>query len=216
MAQERNPLEPKASRARTHAPVVGLHVSIVQAFPSSQPPQSAAAPAADASNAKTITATTRTLRREFFIDAPPNTTGDRPLLRRNLREPSVARQRNSSHESAARRPRRDRVRAILMKPQQTPAPDRAAVLNAFMRAFDAGAYFDAHEILEAFWVGYRGDDRDFYRGLIQAAVALHHRGTGNAVGAASVGARARSRLVPYAPRYEAIDVDAILARLGAA
>ena len=93
---------------------------------------------------------------------------------------------------------------------------RDAALAAFTRSFDAGAFFEAHEILEAFWVTYQGDDRDFYRGLIQAAVALHHRGTGNAVGAGSVGARARKNLEPYAPRYAAVDVASILARLAVA
>jgi predicted metal-dependent hydrolase len=95
------------------------------------------------------------------------------------------------------------------------SPDHTAALTAFMNAFNEKAYFDAHEILEAFWVGYRGDDRDFYRGLIQAAVALHHLGAGNAVGAAGVAVRARRHLEAYAPRYEAIDVDAILAKLSA-
>jgi uncharacterized protein len=93
---------------------------------------------------------------------------------------------------------------------------RDEALAAFTRAFAAGAFFEAHEILEAFWVVYRGDDRDFYRGLIQAAVALHHSGTGNAAGATSLCARARANLEPYAPRYVAVDVDAILARLAAA
>ena len=98
------------------------------------------------------------------------------------------------------------------------APDsrRLAALAAFLTAFEEGAFFEAHEILEAFWVTYTGDDRDFYRGLIQAAVALHHLEAGNAVGAAGVGARARRNLAPYAPRYGPVDVDAILARLAAA
>jgi predicted metal-dependent hydrolase len=93
---------------------------------------------------------------------------------------------------------------------------RNAALAAFTRSFDAGAFFEAHEILEAFWVTYQGDDRDFYRGLIQASVALHHLGTGNTVGAGSVGARARKNLEPYAPRYASVDVASILARLAAA
>jgi len=85
-----------------------------------------------------------------------------------------------------------------------------------MIAFDEGSFFEAHEILEAFWVEYRGDDRDFYKGLIQAAVALHHLSVGNAIGATGVAARARKNLVPYAPRHESIELDAILARLAAA
>jgi len=90
---------------------------------------------------------------------------------------------------------------------------RDAALAAFLEAFDGGAFFEAHELLEAFWVTYTGDDRDFYRGLIQAAVALHHLGTGNTTGAGSVGARARTNLEPYAPRHAAVDVASILARL---
>jgi len=94
--------------------------------------------------------------------------------------------------------------------------EKDAVLTAFMRAFDGGAFFEAHEILESFWVGYQGSDRDFYRGLIQAAVALHHRSVGNVVGAEGVAARARKNLAPYAPRHESIELDAVLARLEAA
>ena len=87
---------------------------------------------------------------------------------------------------------------------------------AFMEAFEAGSYFAAHEILEAFWVDYQGGDRDFYRGLIQAAVALHHLQTGNAAGASSVAARARANIAPYAPRHGGVDVEAVLAKLAAA
>ncbi len=97
-----------------------------------------------------------------------------------------------------------------------PDSTQPAAVDAFLAAFDAGAYFEAHEILEAFWVGYQGADRDFYRGLIQAAVALHHAHSGNNVGASGVAARARTNLSPYEPRYAGVDVAAILARLAAA
>ena len=98
------------------------------------------------------------------------------------------------------------------------APDstRKAAVAAFLSSFENGAFFAAHEILEDFWVGYRGDDRDFYRGLIQAAVALHHAGTGNAVGASGVADRARANLARFSPRYVDVDVERILARLAAA
>ena len=97
------------------------------------------------------------------------------------------------------------------------SPNRARdiTLAAFMSAFSEEKFFEAHEILEAFWVDYRGDDRDFHRGLIQAAVALHHLSAGNTLGAMGVAARARRNLAPYAPRHDEVDVDAILARLAA-
>jgi predicted metal-dependent hydrolase len=95
-------------------------------------------------------------------------------------------------------------------------PDSTQPVAAFLAAFEAGEFFEAHEILEAFWVGYDGTDRDFYRGLIQAAVALHHAHRGNVVGATGVAARARTNLAPYAPRYADVDVLAVLAKLAAA
>ena len=94
--------------------------------------------------------------------------------------------------------------------------DHDAAIAEFMNAFESGSFFAAHEILEAFWVHYEGGDRDFYRGLIQAAVALHHLQSGNAAGASSVAARARTNIAPYAPRHGGVDVLAVLAKLAAA
>ena len=112
---------------------------------------------------------------------------------------------------------RGRSRPLESRPM-SPTLDsaRGTALAAFLRAFDEGAFFEAHEILESFWVTYAGDDRDFYRGLIQAAVALHHLGAGNTVGAGSVAARARKNLEPYAPLHVSVNVETILARLAAA
>ena len=84
---------------------------------------------------------------------------------------------------------------------------------AYERALGEGSFFEAHEIMEAFWIGYRGDDREFYKGLIQAAAALHHAARGNAEGASRVARRARAYLAPYAPRHGGIDVASILDRL---
>lgn len=93
------------------------------------------------------------------------------------------------------------------------APERDAAIAGFEAAFGAGRFFDAHEILEQYWVAYRGPDRDFYRGLIQAAVALHHARSGNSTGATSVAARARTNLAPYAPVHAGVDVVAMLQQL---
>jgi|RhiMethySRZTD1v2_1073278.scaffolds.fasta_scaffold103938_2 predicted metal-dependent hydrolase len=92
-------------------------------------------------------------------------------------------------------------------------PNRDAAIAGFEAAFGEGRFFDAHEILEQYWVAYRGRDRDFYRGLIQAAVALHHASSGNTTGATSVAARARANLAPYAPSHAGVDVAAMLEAL---
>ncbi len=88
-------------------------------------------------------------------------------------------------------------------------------VRAFAEAFNAGRYFEAHELLEDFWREHRGPDRAFYQGLIQVAVALHHHERGNAVGAARVASRARRNLAPWLPSHAGFDVARLLADLEA-
>jgi predicted metal-dependent hydrolase len=49
--------------------------------------------------------------------------------------------------------------------------------------FNAGRYFDAHEVWEEIWLHSSGDTKTFYQMLIQAAVCLHHYERGNSRGA---------------------------------
>jgi len=49
--------------------------------------------------------------------------------------------------------------------------------------FNAGRYFDAHEVWEEIWLRSGGETKMFYQMLIQTAVALHHYERGNARGA---------------------------------
>lgn len=59
---------------------------------------------------------------------------------------------------------------------------------------DAGRPFHAHEVLEQRWRCCPVDERPLWRGLAQWSAALTHRARGNAVGAVSVAARARTTL----------------------
>jgi predicted metal-dependent hydrolase len=49
--------------------------------------------------------------------------------------------------------------------------------------FNRGEWFECHETLEELWVGEKGELRDFYQGVLQIAVALHHWHNGNFKGA---------------------------------
>jgi hypothetical protein len=60
--------------------------------------------------------------------------------------------------------------------------------------FDAGAYHDAHEELEEAWAGEVGATRHLLQALIQLAVALHHRESGNRRGARALLERALEHL----------------------
>jgi predicted metal-dependent hydrolase len=55
-----------------------------------------------------------------------------------------------------------------------------------IREFNTKEWFECHETLEDLWIGSQGEVRDFYQGIIQVAVALHHWRNGNFGGAVSL------------------------------
>ena len=81
--------------------------------------------------------------------------------------------------------------------------------------FNACEFFEAHEVWEELWKNYSGELRLFYKGLIQAAVALHHFGNGNIGGARKVYGTSRGYLEQYRPACVGLDVDKFLAELDA-
>lgn len=60
--------------------------------------------------------------------------------------------------------------------------------------FNAGRYFDAHEVWEEIWLRSSGDTKLFYQMLIQAAVGLHHYERANARGARGMHANVMEKL----------------------
>ncbi len=77
--------------------------------------------------------------------------------------------------------------------------------------FNAGEYFDAHEVWEEVWRDCPAADRRFYQSLIQAAVALYHQCRVNAAGARRLFHSGRSYMTPYRPLYRGLNVDAFWA-----
>ena len=83
-------------------------------------------------------------------------------------------------------------------------------LVEFVEHFNRQAYFEAHNVLEEFWLVTRGERRDFYKGLIQTAVALLKLQQGKAAPAATLARRAAAHLEKYGPTCEGIDVELVL------
>ncbi|HVN88854.1 MAG TPA: DUF309 domain-containing protein [Candidatus Binataceae bacterium] len=61
--------------------------------------------------------------------------------------------------------------------------------------FNAGRYFESHEVLEKVWLQAEGEEKTVLQGLIQAAAALLHLERGNLVGARSLMRKSRVNLV---------------------
>jgi uncharacterized protein len=60
--------------------------------------------------------------------------------------------------------------------------------------FNAGRFFDCHEVWEEVWKRSSGAEKLFYQGMIQAAVAILHAQRGNPRGARSTCDKARAKL----------------------
>ncbi|MDB5096258.1 MAG: hypothetical protein JWM80_679 [Cyanobacteria bacterium RYN_339] len=92
--------------------------------------------------------------------------------------------------------------------------DHALYLEG-LRLFNAGAYYESHEVWEDLWLRNRSEARPFLQGLIQVAAALHHQARGNTVGMQALLIEAGRRLEPFAPSTLGVAVDPLLADLEA-
>jgi len=73
--------------------------------------------------------------------------------------------------------------------------------------FNAGRYFDAHEVWEEIWLRSSGDTKLFYQMLIQAAVGLYHYERGNARGARRMHANVVDKLDRLPSFLMSLDLD---------
>ena len=76
--------------------------------------------------------------------------------------------------------------------------------------FNQADYFESHEVWEALWIGETGQSRQFFKGLIQAAVALYHLENGNETGSRKLLESSAGYLQAYRPHYFGLDVDRFL------
>jgi predicted metal-dependent hydrolase len=79
--------------------------------------------------------------------------------------------------------------------------------------FNQHRFFESHEVWEDLWIAETGPSRSFYKGLIQAAVAICHYENGNFEGARKLLLGATGLLDPYRPKHLGLDVDRFLGDL---
>lgn len=85
-----------------------------------------------------------------------------------------------------------------------------ATLEAARTLFNQGAWLASHELFEELWSETEGADGDCYKGLLQAAIALHHLAEGNAEGALRLYRGHRRYLAPYLPAHLGLDLARFL------
>ena len=80
-----------------------------------------------------------------------------------------------------------------------------------IREFNNRNWYDCHETVEDLWIGSEGELRNFYQGIIQIAIALHHWRNGNFGGALSLLQGGASYLSRVPARCQWVDVAALIA-----
>jgi len=78
-----------------------------------------------------------------------------------------------------------------------PSPEARPRYDAAVRAFNAGKYFEAHELFEELWREAIGPLKVFYLAMTQSAVALYHAERRNWHGATTLWRRANRRFAEY-------------------
>jgi hypothetical protein len=81
----------------------------------------------------------------------------------------------------------------------------------YFKCFDAGLYYEAHDVLEELWLGARGGDYFFYKGLIQFAGAFVHLQSDRRRPAHQLFTLALRNLKPFRPTHHDLDVAALVA-----
>jgi predicted metal-dependent hydrolase len=84
-----------------------------------------------------------------------------------------------------------------------------ASLRRGIDLFNAGRFYEAHEVLEDVWRESIGQRKQFLQGLVQLAVGFHHYTTDNVIGAQSVLKRGISNLAVYPDECEGINIRAL-------
>lgn len=74
--------------------------------------------------------------------------------------------------------------------------------------FNAGLYFECHELLEGVWRATPGLERAFYHGLVQVAAAFYHYEKRNLHGARTLLTKGMLKLERFPDHYRGVDLGA--------
>jgi uncharacterized protein len=91
--------------------------------------------------------------------------------------------------------------------RETPDLERGIAL------FNAGLFFECHELLEEVWRATNGPAKDFYHGIVQVAASFYHYEKRNQHGAQTLLRKGLQRLAAYPDEYQSVRLGEFRANL---
>jgi uncharacterized protein len=87
-------------------------------------------------------------------------------------------------------------------------PRTNIALQRGIALFNAGLFFECHELLEGLWKATSGADKAFYHGVVQVAAAFYHYEKHNRHGAVTLLTKGLGKLATYPSSYLGVDIAA--------
>lgn len=114
----------------------------------------------------------------------------------------------------------DRLTAFVEELDTDPEIDLDPCYQGYFACFNAGNYYEAHDVLEHLWLKRRDENYEFYKGLIQIAGAFvhlklqslhpdHPKHGRRLQPAVRLFRRGIEHIAPYGPRHLRLDVAAL-------
>jgi len=82
-----------------------------------------------------------------------------------------------------------------------------------LELFNCEEFFESHEVIESLWFETKGIYKDFYKGVIQAAAAMHLLRKGTLSGAERLLSSSIKYLEPYQPVLMGLNVEKLISDL---
>jgi uncharacterized protein len=92
---------------------------------------------------------------------------------------------------------------------EAPHDEFEAAFREGIELFNKGEFFECHEVWERLWMETGGERADLLKGLLQAAIALHHYRRRNFAGARKLYDGQKRILTPFRPSREGLDLGAL-------
>jgi predicted metal-dependent hydrolase len=101
----------------------------------------------------------------------------------------------------------------ILDPSLSQKEKESLALRLFFELYRKGEFYDCHDILEEIWFDSHGENKIFFQGLLQCAVARLHHERDNLHGAHILYRDGTAKLEAFRPEFLGVDLELFLKEL---